>query len=164
MPYIMDLEKFNRVSWNCDFVNSVPGYKLDGHWLMRIQINQSVIALHSTISKWRYSLYGSIASVTSHEHLTTQNGLIELWPKRGKTLVLGLRAFRHAPGIQANYSCIQDPLLQRSSSQPWEQLILFASLDKSIHNVPFISVHSSVGNAKNDGRPGVINSWTQKLK
>jgi hypothetical protein len=78
------------------FVNSVPWYKLDGHWLRRFQINQSVIALHSrlyiyycaiyfgrkvvsawcmnAISKWRYSLYGrgiNIASVTSHEYLTT---------------------------------------------------------------------------------------------
>jgi hypothetical protein len=74
------------------FVNSAPGYKLDGHLLMHFQINQSVIALHlrlvlaqhrlgkvvsawrmNAISKWRYSLYGrgiNIASVTSHEYLT----------------------------------------------------------------------------------------------
>jgi hypothetical protein len=31
------------------FVNSVPRYKLDGHWLRRFQINQSVIALHSSL-------------------------------------------------------------------------------------------------------------------
>jgi hypothetical protein len=75
------------------FVYSVPGYKLDGHWPRRFQINQSVIALQSrlvlrnivwgkvvsacrmnAISKWRYSLYGrgiNLASVTSHEYLTT---------------------------------------------------------------------------------------------
>jgi hypothetical protein len=38
----MDLEKFNRVLWNC-------GYKLDGHWLRRFQINQSVIVLHARL-------------------------------------------------------------------------------------------------------------------
>jgi hypothetical protein len=31
------------------FVYSVPGYKLDGHWPRRFQINQSVIALHSRL-------------------------------------------------------------------------------------------------------------------
>jgi hypothetical protein len=92
MPYIMDLEKFNRVLCNCDFC-LLRTWMLDGHWPRRFQINQSVIALHSrlvlrnivrgkvvsswrmnAISKWRYSLYGrgiNIASVTSHEYITT---------------------------------------------------------------------------------------------
>jgi hypothetical protein len=32
------------------FVYSVPGYKLDGHWPRRFQINQSAIALHSRLA------------------------------------------------------------------------------------------------------------------
>jgi hypothetical protein len=31
------------------FLSSVPGYKVDGHWLRRFQINQSVIVLHSRL-------------------------------------------------------------------------------------------------------------------
>jgi hypothetical protein len=46
MPYIMDLEKFEFYEIVI-FVYSVPGYKLDGHWPRRFQINQSAIALHS---------------------------------------------------------------------------------------------------------------------
>jgi hypothetical protein len=45
----MDLKKFNQFYEIVIFVNSVPGYKLDGHWLKRFQINQSVIALHSRL-------------------------------------------------------------------------------------------------------------------
>jgi hypothetical protein len=54
MPYIMDLEKFNRVLYRLGKVVSA--------WRM------------NAISKWRYSLYGrgiNLASVTSHEYLTT---------------------------------------------------------------------------------------------
>jgi hypothetical protein len=49
MPYNMDLRNLTEFYEIVIFVNSVPGYKLDGQWLRRFQINQSVIALHSRL-------------------------------------------------------------------------------------------------------------------
>jgi hypothetical protein len=50
MLYMMDLEELNKFYEIVIFVNSVPGgYKLDGNWLRRFQINQSVISLHSRL-------------------------------------------------------------------------------------------------------------------
>jgi hypothetical protein len=97
--------KFDWVEWFCWFVNSVPQCKLDGHWLRRFRINQSVIYIAlfkvgiaqyrlrkvlsawrvNAISIWRYSLYGrgikySISDVTWIPHNVECNRHSSMYP------------------------------------------------------------------------------------